>query len=217
MKLEEGKTYKLNDNESTLYLVIELAEHKAILKRLDVENDPSPYIVAHMPDINANGNIEWCSGDYYSGIANAVNNYANVEELEREHSDSLDFLFENAISAISSLTGISISQIQNLPLDIQHDLIRTYSENALANHSQLKQLLDDVYELSPVEEKNDYLISAEMDLEQNYNQIDGIINNEPPKDEPSTKKASILERLKSTPPAKDYNHNGIDDKMEVDM
>jgi hypothetical protein len=215
--IEEGKTYKLNENESTLYLVIELDESKALIKRLDVENDPSPYIIAHLPELDGNGYISWMFGDYHSGIESAVNNFTNAEELEREHNDSIDFLFDNAISAISSLTGISISQIQNLPLDIQNDLVRTYSENALANHSQLKELLDNVYNLVPV--PDDYLRSTEISEEQNYNQIDGLINNKLETPERNEKKPSILDKLKASTsqPVRDKNNNGIDDKMEVDM
>lgn len=214
MKLEEGKTYKLNDNEDTQYLVIELSQDRAILKRLNVDDDITPYVVAHQPELNDNGNITWDNGDYLAELMPAVNIFS---DNELKHKDNSNFLFENAIMAISSLTGISVSQIQNLPIDVQDELLHTYSHNALSDNSHLQQILLDIYNLTP-DDKNNYLENAEMGMEQNYNQIDGIINNEVVQDDKPTKKPSILEKLKAaSPPIKDENNNGIDDELEVNM
>lgn len=67
-------SFKLNPKESTLYTIIEQQGCSALLKRSEVEADPTPYVIAQNISINSkSGLISWDSGQYFENLKSAVN------------------------------------------------------------------------------------------------------------------------------------------------
>ncbi len=128
---------------------------------------------------------------------------------EKSESEKIAEQTELAMAEISAFTGVSLTQLQALPIDIKNDIITTYQQNvnALAN-DELVSLLNSVLEGKPIafyeqakeehspvmNEKGNYLKTVEELVEGNYNSIDGVINNLPPDSE--NERPSVLAALK---------------------
>lgn len=143
--IEVGKAYKLNNNENTQYLVINISNDKAMLLRINVEDDITPYIIVDKPKIN-NGNIEWNSGRYYKDFENATNDYVNrlnsievqienpkyrlisQDELEQMKKSNIEFNarldIENEGKYIIQYDESNIEQVEELLNGNEHNLIR---------------------------------------------------------------------------------------------
>ena len=111
-----------------------------------------------------------------------------------------------ALSEISAFTGISRTQLQGLPLDIQEELIATYMFNVnIAANPQMTELLNSVIEGKPIasveQQENklpeNYMKTTEELIEGNYNSIDGVINNLPKDDEGRTSVIASINAIKA--------------------
>lgn len=88
---------------------------------------------------------------------------------------------------IAEILNISVSEIENMPTDVQQLLLHTYVNGTNQTETRKRLLLI----VNPNQElqrdlrmdnlKNNPLKNVEELVEGNYNMIDGIINNEPPK------------------------------------
>lgn len=119
---------------------------------------------------------------------------------EKSESEVLKEKQELALSEISALTGVSLSQLQALPDDIKEDVLQLYARNGGTQSEQLKEELNLLLVGAPAptvvpQEKENYLKSTEELIEGNCNSIDGVINNLP-SGTSSTEKPSVLAALR---------------------
>ena len=91
------------------------------------------------------------------------------------------------LTEIAEALSMSVSELENKPFDIQQLLIHTYlnRNNQADIQKQLLAIISPNYETERAIHqdniKNNPLKTVEELIEGNYNSIDGIINNEPPK------------------------------------
>lgn len=105
--------------------------------------------------------------------------------IERERKSK--FNDTSLLTEIAETLSMSVSELENKPFDIQQLLIHTYlNQNNQADiQKQLLAIISPNYEterdIRQDNMKNNPLKTVEELIEGNYNSIDGIINNEPPK------------------------------------
>lgn len=105
-----------------------------------------------------------------------------IIEHKRNKLDDTSLLTE-----IAETLSMSISELENKPFDIQQLLIHIYlnRNNQADIQKQLLAIISPNYEterdIRQDNIRNNPLKTAEELIEGNYNSIDGIINNEPPK------------------------------------
>lgn len=132
------------------------------------------------------------------------------EQIVSEPETSRDDL-DSIIPIISDITGISVSEIESKPIDIQELLAIHYTNNADLPKSELRQELTSIIAPNSIvgeqniqkkdqredepyistqkpdkhdlmKEKDNPLLNTEVGIEGSYSFIDGVINNVPPQD-----------------------------------
>lgn len=104
--------------------------------------------------------------------------------IERKREDDEE---ASIITEIAELLNLSVSELESKPEDIKRLLLHTYNStsNLQEARKQLLSIVSPNYELQRDMRmdniKNNPLKTVEELVEGNYNMIDGIINNEPPK------------------------------------
>ena len=99
MELNNSKPYefKLNNDESTTYIILEGNKNCALIKRFISESasDPSPYIIAYGLEKKEDNLIEWDRGSYYKDLSGAFEEYSDyTKSLETDKSliGEIDFI-----------------------------------------------------------------------------------------------------------------------------
>lgn len=104
--------------------------------------------------------------------------------IERKREDDEE---ASIITEIAELLNLSVSELESKPEDIKRLLLHTYNStsNLQEARKRLLSIVSPNYELQRDMRmdniKNNPLKTVEELVEGNYNMIDGIINNEPPK------------------------------------
>ncbi len=126
------------------------------------------------------------------------------DEREPDVTDNKEQQIMNAVAAV---TGIDISELNRLPVDIKTDIIAEYQQNnGNITTEQLTERICNIADITPqnvpVQQKrplqtkeNNPLRDIEDLMEQNDNQIDGVINNLPP-EKPKAKDEPLFSRSK---------------------
>ena len=144
-------------------------------------------------------------GDVQAEINNAEIDLERVPD-EREP-DVTDNKEQQIMNAIAAVTGIDISELNRLPVDIKTDIITEYQQNnGNITTEQLTERICNIADITPQNvpvqqerplqtKENNPLRDIEDLMEQNDNQIDGVINNLPP-EKPKAKDEPLFSRSK---------------------
>ncbi len=144
------------------------------------------------------------------GAVQAEINNAEID-LERvpdeREPDVTDNKEQQIMNAIAAVTGIDISELNRLPVDIKTDIIAEYQQNnGNITTEQLTERICNIADITPQNvpvqqerplqtKENNPLRDIEDLMEQNDNQIDGVINNLPP-EKPKAKDEPLFSRSK---------------------
>lgn len=144
------------------------------------------------------------------GAVQAEINNAEID-LERvpdeREPDVTDNKEQQIMNAVAAVTGIDISELNRLPVDIKTDIIAEYQQNnGNITTEQLTERICNIADITPQNvpvqqerplqtKENNPLRDIEDLMEQNDNQIDGVINNLPP-EKPKAKDEPLFSRSK---------------------
>lgn len=168
-----------------------------------VGEDGNSYLLENRDDvINHSGMYNVAAEELYLFLQREYHEPQKEKTMEQTIAEQRDM----ALAEISALTGVSLTQLQALPIDIKDDIVTTYQQNInTLSNDEVKKQLSSILESKPLfsaererEEKYNPLAKVEELVEGNYNQIDGIINNlPPPKHEGSEKQYTSLSEIKA--------------------
>lgn len=180
------------DNNIAVFATDENGRMRLLTDRQDIVNNSDTYTVA-ASDLEL--------------VLERVRKLEQEKPQEKSESEIFKEKQELALSEISALTGVSLSQLQALPDDVKDDVLQLYARNGGTQSEQLKEELNMLLVGAPYVppyEKENYLKTTEELIEGNCNSIDGVINNLP-SGTSSTERPSVLAALKelsgNNPPA----------------
>lgn len=180
------------DNDIAVFAADENGRLRLLTDRNEIVNNSAAYTVA-ASDLEL--------------VLERVRKLEQEKPQEKSESEIFKEKQELALSEISALTGVSLSQLQALPDDVKDDVLQLYARNGGTQSEQLKEELNMLLVGAPYvppHEKENYLKTTEELIEGNCNSIDGVINNLP-SGTSSTERPSVLAALKelsgNNPPA----------------
>lgn len=179
---DKSLALSLHDNDCAVFITDENGRLQLLTDRNDIVNHSGTYTVS-------TADLE---------LVLERDRKLEQEKLpEKSESEVLKEKQELALSEISALTGVSLSQLQALPEDIKDDVLLLYGRNGGTQSEQLKEDLNLLLVGAPLhssQEKEIPTKTLEELIEGNYNSIDGVINNLPPDSE--NERPSVLAALK---------------------
>ncbi len=170
------------DNDCAVFVADENGKLQLLIDRNDIVNHSGTYTVSTV-DLEL--------------VLERDRKLEQEKPQEKSESEVLKEKQELALSEISALTGVSLSQLQALPDDVKDDVLLLYGRNGGTQSEQLKEDLNLLLTGAPLhssQEKENPTKTLEELIEGNYNSIDGVINNLPPASENA--RPSVLAALK---------------------
>lgn len=173
------------DNDIAVFAADENGRLRLLTDRNEIVNNSAAYTVA-ASDLEL--------------VLERVRKPEQEKPQEKSESEIFKERQELALSEISALTGVSLSQLQALPDDVKDDVLQLYARNGGTQSEQLKEELNLLLVGAPAptvvsREKENYLKTTEELIEGNCNSIDGVINNLP-SGTSNTERPSVLAALK---------------------